>query len=484
MNTPIRRLSVVVLLLFVALLVQVTLVQYGRADALNNKEFNTRSIYREFGRDRGPIVIAGNEVAFSEPVDDAFGYQRVYTDGATYAPITGYFSVVFQASGMEKAANEVLNGSDTSLLLSRIRTLFTGGQQRGGTVELTVDPAVQEAALEAFGDQRGAAVAIEPSTGRILALVSTPSFDPSVLAGHDTTAVNEAYQELLADPGNPLINRAIAGDQYPPGSTFKLIDLAMILETGDYGPDSVVPAPTELDLPGTSATIRNPGGAVCGSGGEATLMYSLQVSCNTPFANLAMELGVDALREQAEAFGFGQDLTVPLKVTGSRLGDPQNDAQLAMTAIGQFDVRITPMQMAMVAAAIANDGTLMTPYLVQTERGPDLRVTRTAEPSEFSQPISPETAATMTEMMVNVVDNGTGYPAQISGVDVAGKTGTAQTGNEQNQHAWFTAFAPADDPQVAVAVVVENGGDLAGEATGSKVAAPIARAMMEAVMAE
>ncbi|MPV49187.1 MULTISPECIES: penicillin-binding protein 2 [unclassified Pseudactinotalea] len=484
MNTPIRRLSVVVLLMFAALMVQVTLVQYGRADALNNKEFNTRSVYREYGRDRGPIVVAGNEIAFSEPVDDAFGYQRVYTDGPAYAPITGYFSVVFQASGMEKAENDVLNGSDTSLLLSRIRTLFTGGQQRGGTVELTVDPAVQEAALEAFGDQRGAAVAIEPATGRILALVSTPSFDPNVLAGHDTVAVNEAYQELIDDPDRPLINRAIGGDQYPPGSTFKLIDLAMILESGDYGPDSVVPAPTELDLPGTSATIHNPGGSVCGSGGEATLMYSLQVSCNTPFANLAMEFGAEALTEQAEAFGFGRDLTIPLKVTGSRLGDPQNDAQLAMTAIGQFDVRVTPLQMAMVSAAIANDGVLMKPYLVQTERGPDLRVTSSTEPVEFSRPVSPETAATMTEMMVNVVDNGTGAPARIAGVDVAGKTGTAQTGNEENQHAWFTSFAPADDPQVAVAVVVENGGDLAGEATGSKVAAPIARAMMEAVIGE
>ena len=482
MNTPIRRIGFLVMIMFLALMAQTTWVQYGQAGDLNADSRNTRTVYHEYGRDRGPIVVDGQPIAHSEKVKDPFKFQRVYSDGELYAPVTGFFSVVFQATGMELAKNDVLNGSDDSLLWSRIRTLVTGGEQRGGTVELTLNPQAQRAAKEAFGDQRGAAVALNPKTGEILALVSTPSYDPNVLSSHDTKQVNADYAELQERSDRPMVNRAIGGDQYPPGSTFKLIDLAMLLESGDYDADTVVDAPTRLDLPGTDRQIKNPGGLACGNNEEATLSHALTVSCNTPFANLAMEFGADALREQAEAFGFGKDLSIPLRTTPSRFGDPQDDPQVAMTAIGQYDVRTTPLQMAMVSAAVANDGVLMTPYLVATQRGSDLRVTYSATPEEFSRPISPATADTMTEMMINVVNNGTGSPAQISGTKVAGKTGTAETGNENAQHAWFTSFAPADDPQVAVAVVVENGGSLGSEATGAKVAAPIAKAIMEAVI--
>ncbi len=482
MNTPIRRIGLLVMIMFLALMAQTTWVQYGQAGDLNADSRNTRTVYHEYGRDRGPIVVDGQPIAYSEKVKDPFKFQREYSDGELYAPVTGFFSVVFQATGMELAKNDVLNGSDDSLLWSRIRTLVTGGEQRGGTVELTLDPEAQRAAKDAFGDQRGAAVALDPTTGEILALVSTPSYDPNVLASHDTKQVNADYAELQERSDRPMVNRAIGGDQYPPGSTFKLIDLAMLLESGEYDADTVVDAPTRLDLPGTDRQIQNPGGLACGNNEEATLGHALTVSCNTPFAKLAMEFGADELREQAEAFGFGQDLSIPLRTTPSRFGDPQDDPQVAMTAIGQYDVRTTPLQMAMVSAAVANDGVLMTPYLVATQRGSDLRVTYSATPEEFSRPISPATADTMTEMMIDVVNEGTGTPAQISGTKVAGKTGTAETGNENAQHAWFTAFAPADDPQVAVAVVVENGGSLGSEATGAKVAAPIAKAVMEAVI--
>ncbi|HLS02423.1 MAG TPA: penicillin-binding transpeptidase domain-containing protein, partial [Beutenbergiaceae bacterium] len=482
MNTPIRRVGFVVLVMFLALMAQTTWVQYVQADDLNADSRNARTIYREYGRDRGPIVVDGQPIAFSKKVKDPFAYQRVYDQGELYAHVTGYFSVVFQATGIENATNDVLNGSDDSLLWSRIRTLVTGGEHRGGTVELTIDPRAQQAARQALGDQRGAAVAIDPKTGAILALVSTPSYDPNVLASHDTQQVNHDYEELLDREDQPLINRAIGGDQYPPGSTFKLVDVAMVLESGDYDVDTVVDAPTLLDLPNSDRQIQNPGGAACGSDEETTLGHALTVSCNTPFAKLAMDFGAEELKEQAEAFGFGQDLSIPLRVSPSRFGDPQDDAQVAMSAIGQYDVRTTPLQMAMVSAAVANDGVLMAPYLVDTQRGADLRVSYEASPEEFSQPISSSTAETMTQMMTNVVDEGTGRPAQIPGVKVAGKTGTAQTGTEDAQHAWFTAFAPADDPQVAVAVVVENGGSLGSEATGAKVAAPIAKAIMEAVI--
>lgn len=482
MNTPIRKIGFLVMIMFLALMAQTTWVQYGQAGDLNADSRNTRTVYHEYGRDRGPIVVDGQPVAYSEKAKGPFKFQRVYEEGELYAPVTGFFSVVFQATGIENANNDVLNGSDDSLLWSRIRTLVTGGEQRGGSVELTIDPDVQKAAMNALGDQRGAAVAMDPKTGAILAMVSTPSFDPNILASHDTGQVNSDYAELANRDDRPLINRAIGGDQYAPGSTFKLIDLAMILESGDYEPDSVVDAPTLLDLPNTDRKIQNPGGATCGSDGKATLEHALTVSCNTPFASLAMEFGADALQEQAEKFGFGQDLSIPLRTVPSRFGAPEDDAQLAMTSIGQFDVRTTPLQMAMVSAAIANDGVLMTPYLVETQRGSDLRVTYSASPKEFSTPISSDTASTMTSMMTSVVDKGTGTPAQISGVKVAGKTGTAQTGTDADQHAWFTSFAPADDPQVAVAVLVENGGSLGSEATGAKVAAPIARAMMEAAI--
>lgn len=470
------------MIMFLALMAQTTWVQYGQAGELNADSRNTRTVYQEYGRDRGPIVIDGEPVAYSESVKGPFKFQRVYSDGELYAPVTGLFSVIFPATGIEAATNDVLNGSDDSLLWSRIRTLVTGGEKRGGTVELTIDPAAQRAARESLGEQRGAAVAINPSTGEILALVSSPSYDPNVLASHNTEQVNEDHAELEDRPDRPLANRAIAGDQYPPGSTFKLIDLAMVLESGEYDADTVVDAPTLLDLPGTDRQIKNPGGAACGTGEEATLAYALTVSCNTPFAKLAMEFGADALRDQAEAFGFGRDLTIPMRAPASRFGEPENDPEVAMSAIGQFDVRTTPLQMAMVSAAVANDGVLLAPYLVATERGSDLKVTYSATPEEFARPISPSTASTMTDMMVGVVSEGTGWPAQIAGVDVAGKTGTAETGNEDAQHAWFTAFAPADSPEVAVAVVVENGGSLGSEATGAKVAAPIAKAVIEAVI--
>lgn len=482
MNAPVRRLSIVVILMFFALMGATTWVQYGQASALNDDPRNTRTIYREYGRDRGPIVVAGEPVASSTAVEDPFGFQRTYANGPLYAPVTGYFSVVFQMTGVERAANDVLNGTDESLLLSRVRSLFTGGQQQGGTVELTIDPAVQQAAWDALGDQRGAVVALDPSTGAILALVSKPSFDPNALAGHSTADVNAAYQGLLADANRPMENRAISGRLYAPGSTFKLVDLAMALESGSYSPDTQVPAPVEFPLPGSSAVIQNAGGVPCTNEDTVTLMYALQESCNTPFASLGVEFGGDALRTQAEAFGFGQDLQIPLTVTPSVFPAQLDAAQTAMSAIGQYDVRVTPLQMAMVSAAVANNGAIMTPYLIATERGPNLQVTSTTSPSEWATPISATTASLMRDMMVNVVQNGTGYPAQISGVQVAGKTGTAESGTDAAPNAWFTAFAPADNPQVAVAVVVEAGGDLGNEATGSRVAAPIARTVIQAVL--
>jgi peptidoglycan glycosyltransferase len=324
-------------------------------------------------------------------------------------------------------------------------------------------------------------VAIEPSTGKILALVSTPGFDPNALATHDTTAANAAYQELLAADGDPLVSNATS-ERYPPGSTFKLVTAAAALESGQYTVDTPLAAPVELDLPLTTATIGNFGGGTCG-GDPITLADALRVSCNTAFAQLGMDLGDDALRAQAERFGFNSgDLTIPMQVAESVYPADLDAPQTALSAIGQGSVAASPLQMAMVSAAIANGGQLMTPYVVQTVRSADLTVVDETEPSLLSTAVSPGTAEALTSMMIGVVQSGSGTSAQIAGVQVAGKTGTAQTTAEAAPHAWFTGFAPADNPQVAVAVLVEHGGSMGSEATGGKVAAPIAKAVIEAVL--
>jgi peptidoglycan glycosyltransferase len=481
MNTPLRRIAVVVVAMFLALMGAATWVQYVQAAQLNADPRNARTLYREYDNFRGPIVVAGEPVASSTPVDDSFGYQRSYTSGPLYAHATGYYSVVYGPTGIERASNDVLTGTADSLFLSRIQDLVTGRQPQGSSVELTIDPAVQAAATEALGDQRGAVVALDPTTGAILAMVSSPTFDPNLLAGHDTRAVTDAYRALNDDPARPLVNRAIGGDTYPPGSTFKLVDAAAALERG-LTPQSPLPAPDVLPLPQSSATIGNFGGASCGPGGTVTLTEALRISCNTAFAQLGLDLGDDALREQAERFGFGAPLSVPLRVTPSRFPEDPDQPQTALSAIGQHDVRATPLQMAMVSAAIANGGEQMAPFLVRTVRSPDLEIVEEASPRVLRTSVSAGTAAALRDMMVEVVESGTGTAARIPGVLVAGKTGTAQTSDDDAPHAWFTAFAPADAPQVAVAVVVENGGSSGNEATGGRVAAPIARAVIEAVL--
>nr|WP_297429509.1 penicillin-binding transpeptidase domain-containing protein [uncultured Actinotalea sp.] len=481
MNTPLRRLTSVVILMFLALMLGSTWVQFVTAPDLNADDRNVRTLYREFGTPRGPIVIGGEAVASSVPVDDVFGYQRVYTQGPLYAHLTGYYSVVYGRSELESAMNTELNGSADSLFLRRLQDLVTGRQPQGAVVETTVVPAIQQAAWDALGDQRGAVVALDPRTGAILALVSKPSYDPSVLASHTQAEVTAAWEALTADEGEPLMNRALRGDLYPPGSVFKIVTAAAALENG-LDPATEIPAPVELDLPLTDRTLPNFGGAACSPTGTQTLADALRISCNTAFGQLGLDLGAEALREQAQAFGFAQALSVPMRVTESSFPADPDAPQTALSAIGQYEVRVTPLQVAMLSAAVANDGVLQRPYSVAAVRSADLEIVDESEPEELGRAVSPRTAELLTEMMVGVVESGSGRAAQIPGVRVAGKTGTAQTGNEQDAHAWFTAFAPADDPRIAVAVVVENGGSLGSEATGGAVAAPIARAVIQAAL--
>lgn len=481
MNEPIRRLSVVVLLLFLTLMVSASWLQFAKAGQLGDDPRNVRTLYRQFGSFRGPIIVDGQAVVSSVPVDDPFNYQRTYLDGSLYAPVTGYYSIGPGRSGLEATENALLDGSADALFWTRLGNLFAGQEQEGASVELTIDATVQRAAYDALGDNRGAVVALDPRTGAILAMVSKPSYDPTTLAVHSSSEANRIYSSLVADQTDPLINRAIGGDTYAPGSTFKLIVAAAALDSG-YGPDTLVYAPQELALPGTTATIQNYGGERCGASDNIPLIDALRVSCNTAFADLAMRLGWGVIERTAAKFGWEQSLNIPLSVTPSRLPDSPNNPQIAQSGIGQFDVRTTPLQMAMVASAIANGGVLMKPYLVSTVRDPDLKVIEHTSPEVFSSSLSPDTAGALNAMMQAVVSDGTGSNAQIAGITVAGKTGTSETGADTAPHTWFIAFAPANDPVVAVAVLVENGGDLGNEATGGRVSAPIAKAVIQAAI--
>lgn len=480
MNAPVRKLSMVVAALFASLLVSTTLIQYVFAAELNARPDNRRTLLSTFARERGEILVGQSPIAKSVPSKDEYKFQRTYDEAELYAHVTGYYSFFGASGGLEQSENPFLSGSSDKLFYRRVSDLFTGRRAQGANIETTLDPAVQKAAVDAMEGIRGAAVALDPETGAILAMVSRPSFDPNLLAGHDLTQVSKNYDALNEDAARPLLNRTIGGDLYPPGSVFKVVTAAAALSSGQYDENSELDGPAELDLPQTTNTLPNAFDGACGPGDKVSMTRALAISCNTAFASVGMDIGADALREQAAKFGFGDALSVPMRVTPSSVPAELDQPQLAYASIGQYDVRVTPLQMAMVAAGVANDGVVMKPYLVQSVIGSDLSVIEQTDPEELSQAVTPEVAAQLQRMMVSVVDDGSGERAQISGVSVAGKTGTAQHGEGRKAHAWFISFAPADDPQIAVAVIAEDGGVAGSEAGGGRVAAPIAKAMMEA----
>ena len=483
MNAPIRRLSAVVALLFCALLVSSTTIQVVQAKSLQDRPDNRRTLLASYARERGQILVGGTPVAKSVPTKDELKWLRTYPQGELYSHVTGYYSFTYGAGGgLEGADNDLLSGSSDTLFYRRVSDILTGKTPSGASLELTINPAAQKAADQALGDQRGAVVALDPKTGDILALVSHPAYDPSLLSGHDTKKVQSAWTRLNADKGRPLIDRAIGGDLYPPGSTFKLVTAAAALESGKFTEESQIPGPATLDLPQTTVNLPNDDRLPCGPGGKSSLTIALQRSCNTSFGWLGMQLGADALRSQAAKFGVGDKLEIPMSVTPSRVPTDLNEPQTAQAAIGQYDVRMTPLQVAMISAAIANNGVVMQPRLVKRVLSSDLEVIDQPDPVELSQAVSPDTSAALTRMMEAVVSSGTGTAAQIPGVDVSGKTGTGQDGKGLAPHAWFTSFAPAQGAKVAVAVVVEDGGRLGNEAFGGKVAAPIAKSVMQAVL--
>jgi peptidoglycan glycosyltransferase len=484
MNRPIRLLAAGCLVLFLALLVNANYWQAVKADDLSARNDNKRVRDAEFSRERGPILVAGRPIARSVKVRDQFSYLRRYPQPLLYAHLSGHYSYLFGASAIEHSQNGILSGSDPRLFVSRVADLVGNAQPEGGSVLLTLDPAAQTAAHSALLSlperAKGAVVALNPRTGEVLALSSVPGYDPNRLASHDLGQVQQTWRALNRRPSEPMKDRAIQ-ETYPPGSTFKLVTAAAALSSGRFDPQSPVPGGFTLDLPLTTAELSNWGGSSCGAE-RISLTEALRISCNVSFGWLGLRLGADALREQAERFGFGADYLTELPAVPSQFPDEVDEPQSALSAIGQYDVRSTPLQMAMVAAGIANGGAVMRPYVVDEVRSPDLDLLAKTEPEQLEQAVSPQVAGQLTQMMLEVVRSGTGISAQIPGVDVAGKTGTAETAPDRPPFAWFVGFAPADDPQVAVAVLVEDANIPTSEISGGRLAGPIAKVVMEAVI--
>ncbi|MEJ3405185.1 penicillin-binding protein 2 [Rathayibacter sp. YIM 133350] len=482
MNRELKRVGIVVLVLFIALFSSTTIIQAVAVDQLTADSRNTRTLYESYQVERGPILVAGNPIASSTPSADNYKWQRNYSNGPLYAPVTGFFPVNGEATGIEGSMNDYLSGSSGSQFLTKLERIFTGQKPKGAAVEVSIDPVAQQAAWDALGDYQGAVVVTEPKTGRILAQVSKPTYDPNTLAVHDTKQVNATFDSLVSDPGDPLIDRNRAGDLNPPGSTFKLVVVSAALESGKYTPDSRFPNPGQFQLPGSSSIVINSGGGTCGPGDTVTIADALRLSCNIPMAELAIELGDNAIRAQAEKYGFNVEHHIPMTVEKSVYPSSADDAQTGLSGFGQWEVRATPLQMAMVSAGIANGGIVMQPGLVDQVTNSDLSVIKTFEPQQFGRAISTETAAALTTMMVADVSDGAADNARIDGVEVAGKTGTAENGDDEPYTLWFTGFAPANDPKYAITVLVENGGGLGQTGYGNLVAAPIAKKVLEAVL--
>jgi penicillin-binding protein A len=478
MNKPIRRVAFIALLMFGLLLANGTYMMIFRQDSLAAQPQNRRVRDAEFAQNRGAILAAGKtEIAKTVPSKDRFKYQRVYPDGELYATITGFYSYDRASSGLERTYNAQLAGTDDALFVRRLVDMATNKTPEGASVQTTIVPKIQKAAADALGNQKGAVVALDPKTGAVLALVTSPTFDPNDIASHDIEAAGKAYDRLASNSQHPLSNRA-AREIYPPGSTFKLVTAAAALADGKT-PNSMVESPDRLRLPGTRVFLPN--STNCG-GTKITITQALKVSCNTAFANLGLDVGEQKLREQAQLFGFDRRHLADLGGVASQFPDKMNEAQLALSSIGQYDVAASPLQMAMVSAAIANDGVLMDPFVVSTVRSQDLKPIETHKPAELSTAMTPENAKDLQQMMGIVVSEGTGNNAQIPGVGVGGKTGTAQSDPKRKPFAWFTSFAPLDDPKIAVAVIVEDADIPRNDIAGGRLAAPIAKAVMEAAL--
>ncbi|WP_045731267.1 peptidoglycan D,D-transpeptidase FtsI family protein [Pseudarthrobacter chlorophenolicus] len=484
MNQAIRHSWIAAVAMFALLFGALSFVQVVGADELKANPLNQRAILQNYCSDRGAIIVGGTPVAESvETGSETCKFQRTYPQPELYAGLTGYFSQNYGATGLERAMGEVLTGDSDQLFLDRVGQLFLGNQPKGASVELTIDPQLQQLTYSLIPDgQRGSIVVTNPKTGAILAMASKPSYDPNKVAVQDPEAESASINEFLKIPGINL-NQNVSGptgELLAPGSVFKLVDTAAALSSGKYNADSVLPNPAEMPFDGISYRLPNYAGGNCYTRDTASFAFALQQSCNTPFASIALDLGRDAIASQAQKFGFGEDLGDQLKLgyaRGNGFPDELDAPGLAQSAIGQKDVRATPLQVNMMTSAIANDGVQMRPSLIKTLRSPDLRVIDEPQPEQLRTSTTPEIANQITDWMVSAVSEGIANRAGVPGVQVAGKTGTAELGNGTN-NSWFTGFAPANNPQVSVTIVME-GVDIT---TGAQLTSPNAKKIFEAVL--
>ena len=474
MNKQIRYVGLISALMVFALLANLTYLALGRESSLEANPYNTRAREAEFDVHRGQILAGDTVIADSvESTDQSvFRYQRVYANGPLYAPVTGFYSYIYGSSRVENSYNSDLAGSSSSQWLQHIIDTMSGRVPQGASVVTTIRPDLQQAAGQALQGYDGAVVALDPHTGAVLALVTSPSYDPSLLASHDLGAVQDSWNQLVADPNNPMTDRGTR-EVFPPGSTFKMVVASAALERG-YTPDTMIDTPATLQYPGSEKYLPN--SSNCGDT-QVTLARAIQLSCNTSFANLGMALGADAVREQAEKFGFDSPHLPEVGGVASRFPAQLDQAQLMLSSIGQYDVAATPLQMAMVASVFVNGGQLAEPYLVQEVRAPDLTVLYQHE-VDSSEVVKESTAQSMQEMMVAVVANGTGTAARIPGVTVGGKSGTAETDPDSPNYAWFVSFAL--DPDIVVAVFLQRDEDTPVDLWGGGDAAPVAKEVIQA----
>ena len=474
MNRQIRAVSLLAGLMFLALMVNLTGSAMFRQASLNNDPHNVRVRDAEFSQNRGNILVGSRPIATTTSSNGKFAYQRVYLSGPKYAPITGYYSYYYGRSMLEQTQNAQLTGTSDAQWLSRITGTLSGHKPEGGSITTTINAKAQDAAWNGLKGKKGAVVALDYTTGAVLAMASSPSYDPNELASHHLNDTTRAWKNLVADPSSPLTNRATR-EIYPPGSTFKLVTAAAALQNG-YHPNSMVDSPENWILPGTRTPLTNE--TNCG-GSRITLAHALDISCNTAFGKVGVSLGQDKIRDQAERFGFGKVVSSDVSSVASRFPQDLTDAQLAQSSIGQFNVAASPLQMAMVTAGIANGGKLMTPYLTAQVRASNLQVVSEHHPKQMSQPMTKESAEQLKAMMASVVNNGTGKRARINGTTVGGKTGTAQTVKGKAPYAWFVGWS--DNPHVAVAVFIQSSDTAINEVSGGRLAAPIARDVIEAM---
>jgi penicillin-binding protein A len=487
MNRALLRISLACLAMFVLLLLNMNYVQAFEANKLASEPGNVRVFNEQFTYQRGSIIANGDgtnvKIAESVLAKGTDQYKRYYPYGPVYAPITGYDSI-YGKTGIEEAENSELDGSDPRLAIRNFTALLTGKQKQGATVSLTISPTAQQAAYRALATgtngHAAAIVALNPSTGAILAMASYPTFDPNLFTTFNGVKLDKIDNKLLREPTQPLLNRAI-NQIYPPGSTFKIVTSSAAFETGKVAnTGTTIPAPTVLTLP-NGHTLHNDDFEVCADG-HPPIIQAFWLSCDTAFADLGIKLTGPVLRHYATLYGMNQPLSIPLAVSPSVIPKVTDPSFTAMSGIGQFDDAVSPLQEAMFAAAVANHGKLMRPYLVQQVLGPGLSVISNHTPSVLSRPVSSKVAGYLQSMMFQVTHNpaGTAFltagPQATGGITIDGKTGTAQNGTNDTglDDAVFTCFVPGAN--IAVGVIVQGGG------YGAEAAAPLAVQVIKAYL--